>query len=125
METCTGAGGDSLWGGTFEDEIVEKLKHDKPGVISMGNYGRKSPAHPPLRKHAHTDARLSHTANTNTSQFSMMIGPAPHLDGGYTIFAQVVEGMDVVRAINEVSTNDRERPENFESALIRSVVVLE
>lgn len=55
----------------------------------------------------------------------MMIGPAPHLDGGYTIFAQVVEGMDVVRAINEVSTNDRERPENFESALIRSVVVLE
>ena len=124
METCTGAGGDSLWGGTFEDEIVEKLKHDKPGVISMGNYGRKSPAHPP-RKHARTDARLSHTANTNTSQFSMMIGPAPHLDGGYTIFAQVVEGMDVVRAINEVLTNDRERPENFESALIRSVVVLE
>ena len=70
METCTGAGGDSLWGGTFEDEIVEKLKHDKPGVISMGNYGRKSPAHPPLTVSMHTLTPASHTQPTRTPRNS-------------------------------------------------------
>ena len=41
--------------------------------------------------------------DTNTNHFSIMMGPAPHLDGSYTIFGQVVTGFDVVRAVNQLS----------------------
>ena len=34
-------------------------------------------------------------ADTNTSHFSIMLGPAPHLNGHYTIFGEVVEGFEV------------------------------
>ncbi len=37
-------------------------------------------------------------------------GGTPHLDGTYTVFGEVVEGMDVVRAINLVATDDHDRP---------------
>lgn len=53
------------------------LKFDKAGVLAMANAGPDS----------------------NGSQFFITYGPAEHLDGGYTIFGQVVEGMDVVEDI--------------------------
>ncbi len=36
-------------------------------------------------------------ADTNTSHFSILMAPAPHLDGHYTIFGEVVEGFEVRR----------------------------
>lgn len=41
--------------------------------------------------------------DTNTSHFSLLAGPAPHLNGKYTIFGEVIEGMDVVDAVNALS----------------------
>jgi peptidyl-prolyl cis-trans isomerase B (cyclophilin B) len=38
------------------------------------------------------------------------IGGTPHLDMSYTVFGEVVEGMDVVDAISDVETDDRNRP---------------
>ena len=37
-------------------------------------------------------------------------GGAPHLDGGYTVFGEVVDGMNVVEAIGKVPTDGHERP---------------
>lgn len=39
------------------------------------------------------------------------IGGAPHLDGTYTIFGEVTEGMDIVNKIEKVKTNRGDRPE--------------
>jgi cyclophilin family peptidyl-prolyl cis-trans isomerase len=71
--TGTGKGGP---GYQFVNEDSD-LKFDKPGVVAMANAGR----------------------NTNGSQFFITFIPTPQLNGGYTIFGQVVSGMDVVNGI--------------------------
>ncbi len=41
----------------------------------------------------------SNDPNSGNSQFFIMLAPAPHLDGQYTVVGQVVEGLDVLDAI--------------------------
>lgn len=61
-------------------------------------------------------ARYGH-ANDSTFKFSdkarndyMTIGGTPHLDGNYTVYGEVIKGMDVVEKISKVKTNDEDRP---------------
>ena len=47
--------------------------------------------------------------NTNGCQFFILTAPAPHLNGKHAVFGKVVEGLDVVRKIENVRTRD-EKP---------------
>lgn len=94
--TGTGAGGP---GYEFKNEDSD-LKFDKPGVVAMANAGR----------------------DTNGSQFFITFVPTPQLDGGYTIFGQVIEGMDVV---NGITRRDPQENPNFTGDVIESVTITE
>ncbi|KAL7553983.1 hypothetical protein ACHAWF_017352 [Thalassiosira exigua] len=83
-----GTGGESIWGGEFEDEIRRELRHDRPFTVSMANAG----------------------PNTNGSQFFITTVPTPWLDNKHTVFGRVVGGMEVVMAIEGVKTDELDRP---------------
>lgn len=82
-----GTGGESIYGGTFEDEEFI-LKHDRPYLLSMANRGK----------------------NTNGSQFFVTTAPAPHLDNLHVVFGQVVSGKEVIKEIEELDTDKKDRP---------------
>ena len=55
------------------------------------------------------------------SQYCFMMRPCPHLDGAYTVFGEVTEGMDVLEAIQKVATDENDRP--LEDVVIQKMVV--
>ena len=76
------------------------LTFDKEGVVAMANAGR----------------------DTNGSQFFITFVPRPDLNGNYTIFGQVVEGMDIVHGITR---RDPQRNPDFEGDMIESITISE
>jgi cyclophilin family peptidyl-prolyl cis-trans isomerase len=89
--TGTGRGGESAWGGRFNDEInsqsdVYKRGYEA-GTMAMANAG----------------------PNTNGSQFFIMHVDYP-LPPSYTIFGRVTEGQEVVNAIANSQTDRNDRP---------------
>ncbi len=74
---CPDGNGRGGPGYKFEDEFDPSLRHDGPGVLSMANSG----------------------PNTNGSQFFITHVATPHLNDRHTVFGKVIEGQDVVDAI--------------------------
>ncbi|MCJ7533197.1 MAG: peptidylprolyl isomerase [Anaerolineales bacterium] len=94
--TGTGGGGP---GYEFANEDSD-LKFDQSGVVAMANAGR----------------------DTNGSQFFITFGPTEQLNGGYTIFGQVISSMDVV---NGIKRRDPDQNPTYPGDAIESITITE
>ena len=83
-----GMGGESIYGEKFEDENFD-LKHAGRGTLSMANAG----------------------PNTNGSQFFLTFAETPHLDGAHVVFGEVVEGHEMLDAMEKAGTNSGQTKE--------------
>lgn len=99
--TGTGAGGNSIWGKNFEDEITPKLTFEKPYLLAMANRG----------------------PNTNGSQFFITVAPTPWLNGHHTIFGTVKGGIDTVKKLENVKIGFQDRP--FQQQKILKITIKE
>ena len=96
----TGTGGGTP-GYQFEYED-SGLSFDKAGVVAMANSGERTA--------------------TNGSQFFITFDATPHLDGGYTIFGQVISGMEVVNGLTR--RNPLDNPD-YEGDAIATITISE
>eukprot|EP00823_Brevimastigomonas_motovehiculus_P002892 TRINITY_DN1717_c1_g1_i1.p1 TRINITY_DN1717_c1_g1~~TRINITY_DN1717_c1_g1_i1.p1 ORF type:complete len:110 (+),score=38.24 TRINITY_DN1717_c1_g1_i1:324-653(+) len=87
IEHKDGTGGECIYGGEFKDENF-KLKHAKPGILSMANAGK----------------------NTNGSQFFLTTVATPHLNGKHVVFGSVLSGMDIVKKVENQKVNEDDKP---------------
>jgi peptidylprolyl isomerase len=94
--TGTGGGGP---GYEFQNEDSD-LTFDKAGVVAMANAG----------------------PDTNGSQFFVTFSPQEYLNGGYTIFGQLTEGMEVVM---DIRLRDPDQSPNFVGDAIESITITE
>ncbi|KAI9228336.1 MAG: peptidyl-prolyl cis-trans isomerase-like 3 [Piptocephalis tieghemiana] len=98
--TNTGKGGESIWGGKFEDEVRSTLKHNARGIVSMANSG----------------------PDTNGSQFFIIYAKQPHLDSKFTVFGKVIYGTDTtLDQLESQAVDTKNRP--TDPVRIKSVTV--
>ena len=93
--TGTGTGGSSIWDKEFVNEYAPNVVFDKPFLLAMANHG----------------------PNTNGSQFFITTKATPWLNGGYTIFGEVVSGQEVVQKIENTQTARADRPTSEQKML--------
>ena len=87
FENADGTGGKSIYGDQFEDENFY-YAHSREGLVSMANSGK----------------------DTNGSQFFITLKDTAWLNGKHVVFGRVIKGMEVVREIEEVQTDDDDKP---------------
>jgi peptidyl-prolyl cis-trans isomerase B (cyclophilin B) len=93
----TGTGGP---GYQFDGEFSSSVRHDRPGLLSMANAGPR----------------------TDGSQFFLTFVPTPWLDGKHTIFGEVVDGMETLKALEAAGSQSGATKEPLKMNSVKIVV---
>lgn len=127
-----GYGGESMWGGKFDGGTDPHLINCA-GAVSYANSGSTATNGSQffiVTGTANDDASLDNISKRYGIKFSdkakeiyKTAGGAPWLDGGYTVFGQVIDGLDIVFKIQNVAVNSKDKP--LEDVVIESVEVSE
>ncbi len=112
----TGMGGESIWGGKFEDEFSPRL-HNLRGALSMANAGPNTNGSQffivqakevPANMIEQMRGLAEQGFPQDITEAYEQLGGTPWLDFRHTVFGQVIDGMETVDAIAAVETaNDR------------------
>jgi peptidyl-prolyl cis-trans isomerase B (cyclophilin B) len=127
----TGTGGESIWGKTFNDEISANALNFR-GALAMANSGSNTNGSQFYIVQAGAssinDSSLEQTELQSGKKMTQAVkdmykkvGGAPWLDGGYTVFGQVIEGLDVVDKIAAVEVDINKKP--LSPVLINKIIV--
>lgn len=142
-----GTGGNSIWGTDFDGGIPEGLYHFS-GAVAYANSGSTSTNGSQFYIVNTPESYVSYGAGYDEAGNYVMIndftemermtgkqlpeavkqkylevGGVPFLDGGYTVFGQVFEGMDIVRALGSVETDENDKP--ITQVMMESVEIVE
>lgn len=116
-----GTGGKSIWGDSFDGGISEGLYHFS-GAVAYANSGSTSTNGSQFYIVNTPEAYLQYTCEElmasdssyswpqNVMDMYSEKGGTPFLDGSYTVFGQVFEGLDIVRELGNVETDDNDKP---------------
>lgn len=125
--TGTGMGGESVWGGSFEDEFSMELFNLR-GSLSMANAGPgtngsqffivQNSAAP-----ATADQMIKGGWPEEIAKAYEENGGTPHLDQRHTVFGHVIEGMDHVDDIAQTKTGAQDKP--VYDVVIESIDILQ
>lgn len=146
--TATGTGGESAWGESFEDEF-SPYAYQFTGSLAMANSGPNTNGSQFYINNAGTsaiadyfsyvdavveqygeDSLLYDQSTGKMFRFNYSetvrekyqeLGGNPNLDYGHTVFGQVISGMDVVDAINQVETGENDKP--LEDVVINGIEI--
>jgi len=97
-----GMGGESIYGGKFDDENF-KIKHTKPGLLSMANSG----------------------PNSQGSQFFITTVKTQWLDGKHVVFGKVLEGMDIIKTMEKLGSGSGKTSKDIRIADSGEIVIEE
>lgn len=109
----TGMGGESIWGGSFEDEFSDRL-FNTYGALSMANAGPNTNGSQFFIVQASNFPSQMVSAlrdlPAEVAEFYRQKGGTPWLDGKHTVFGQVIEGLNIVDEIAKVKVDMADKP---------------
>ncbi|GAB7348316.1 hypothetical protein MBLNU459_g6294t1 [Dothideomycetes sp. NU459] len=97
-----GTGGNSIYGGEFDDENLSWRELDAAGLVCMANRGKGTNSSGPCPGMLANDIRMS--------RFFITLDPCPHLNGKHTIFGHVLKGHDTLSALAKVPVDRDDKP---------------